>query len=168
MNNNKNSLFWCLAFVLFALASCNSEDTDYLQWQKDNEAAYDAIKANTNWKELDTNDGPSGIYYRDLTEPEAELGNEHPIETASVVVNYTGKSYDDVVFDSRKKITLTVNLLVRGFGATLQQMYTGQKWEVCIPYYLGYGVSGDDTGIIKGYTTLFFEIELLQINQHPK
>ena len=167
MNNNNKFLLWCLSLVLFALASCNTTDDSYEQWRLDNQAAYDAIKNNpdSDWQLLDTGDGPSGVYFRDLTEPEAETGNEYPIETASVVVNYTGKYYNNTVFDSGRKSTFAVNQVVRGFGAALQQMRVGQTWEVCIPYYLGYGAAGSYT--IQGYTTLFFEIELLKIEQHP-
>jgi FKBP-type peptidyl-prolyl cis-trans isomerase len=46
-------------------------------------------------------------------------------------------------------------------------MYIGETWEICIPYYLGYGVTGNYGGTIKPYTTLFFEIELLQIKRYP-
>ena len=166
MNNNKNIFFWSFFFVLVALMSCNTENSSYEQWRLDNQAAYEAVKANlAEWTWLDTGDGPSGVYYRDLTEPETVLGNEYPIETASVVINYTGKYYNETVFDIGKKSTFAVNQVVRGFGATLQQMRVGQTWEVCIPYYLGYGATGNYT--IQGYTTLFFEIELLQIDQHP-
>ena len=161
-----------LFFALIAFASCNSNSNSE-QWRMDNQAAYDAIKNNNEWKELDTNDGPSGVYYRDLTASETEIGNEYPIETALVMVNYTGKYYNDNVFDNGKKVTFIVNRVVRGFGAALQHMRTGQTWEICIPYYLGYGFDGNYdsyTGqiTIPGYTTLFFEIELLKIEQYPK
>ena len=168
MKKNKNSFLWCFALVIFAFASCITTDSTLEQWQLDNQAAYDAIKTNSEWKKLETVDGPFGVYYRDLTDPETVLGDVHPIETASVVVNYTGRYYNDNVFDSGKKSTFLVNQVVRGFGVALQHMRVGQKWDVCIPYWLGYGETGSYTGSIQGYTTLFFEIELLQINQYPK
>jgi len=40
-------------------------------------------------------------------------------------------------------------------------MQVGDKWEVWIPWKLGYGESG--SGTIKGYSTLVFEIELVAI-----
>jgi FKBP-type peptidyl-prolyl cis-trans isomerase len=58
-----------------------------------------------------------------------------------------------------------VNGLVRGFNVALQNMVEGDKWKICIPYYLGYGTVS--SGSIPAYTTLFFEIELLKINQYP-
>ena len=162
-----------LFFALIAFASCNPSDSSSDQWRMDNQAAYDAIKTNEEWTLLETGDGPSGVYYRDLTAPETELGDEYPLETASVVVNYAGRFYNDNVFDSGARTAFAVNAVVRGFGFALQQMRVGQKWDVCIPYYLGYGVVGNVsyyTGqiSIQGYTTLFFEIELLKIDQYPK
>jgi FKBP-type peptidyl-prolyl cis-trans isomerase len=161
-----NKLF--IAFSLLAtvlLTACNSKEDTTEQWRIQNQAAYDAIKVDAAWKSLDTTDGPQGVYYKDLTDPEATLGNVHPIETASVILNYTGKYYNGQVFDSGRKSAFLVGNTVRGFSAVLQQMCTGQRWEVCIPYFLGYGAGGTLT--IQGYTTLFFEIELLEIDQYP-
>jgi len=168
--NYKSILLGLFSFVFLTFISCNSSDGTAEEWRKDNQAAYELIKANSDWILLDTDDGPFGVYYQDLTSPEAEIGDEYPIETATVLVNYTGKYYNDNIFDSGKKTTFAVNQVVRGFGIALQHMRTGQKWNVCIPYYLGYGVTGLYSGYtltIQGFTTLFFEIELLQINQYP-
>ena len=51
--------------------------------------------------------------------------------------------------------------LIDGFSTALQHMEVGDKWEVWIPWQLGYGAVG--RGDIKGYSTLVFEIELLEI-----
>ncbi|GHV58565.1 peptidyl-prolyl cis-trans isomerase [Bacteroidia bacterium] len=165
MNHTKIILLF-FTLVAFVFTSCNEKDDSTTEWWKTNQEAYDAKKTDPEWTLLETIDGPSGVYYKDITEPGTEIGNEYPLQTASVVVNYTGKYHTDQVFDSGKKSTFTVNGVVRGFGVALQHMRTGQKWEVCIPYYLGYGASG--TTYIQGYTTLFFEIELLKIDQYPK
>jgi FKBP-type peptidyl-prolyl cis-trans isomerase len=153
------------ALAAFAFTSCNETDETDKQWRDANLAAYEAIKTAEGWHLLDTGDGPEGVYYKDITAPETVTGNEYPLQTASVKINYTGKYYTDQVFDSGKSATFNVNTLVRGFAMALQYMHTGQTWEVCIPYYLGYGVSTSTS--MQGYTTLFFEIELLEINQYP-
>ena len=163
MYNNKIIPFLCF-FVFCTFMSCNSDKSSE-QWRLENQAAYDAVKVNPAWKPLNTGDGPTGIYYQNLT-PGINIEGECPIETAAVTVNYTGRYYDDRIFDSGIRSTFVVNEVVRGFSATLQQMHIGQRWKVCIPYYLGYGYVGSYT--MQGYTTLFFEIELLQINQYPK
>jgi FKBP-type peptidyl-prolyl cis-trans isomerase len=160
----RKTIFLLAGLAALTFAACGDTGSS-TEWQTKNQEAYDSIKASPDWLELETIDGPTGVYYKDLTDPEAEVGVEYPIETSSVTINYTGWYYTGTVFDSGRKSVFNVNSLVRGFGAALQQMRVGQKWEVCIPYYLGYGISG--TTVIQGYTTLFYEIELLQLTKHP-
>jgi len=67
-----------------------------------------------------------------------------------------------VIFDSTNiALTIPVSGVVDGFSTALQHMQEGDKWEVWIPWWLGYGESG--SGSIKGYTTLVFEIELVKV-----
>ncbi len=40
-------------------------------------------------------------------------------------------------------------------------MKVGDKWEVWMPWKLGYGINGKNP--IPGYTTLVFEIELVEV-----
>ena len=54
---------------------------------------------------------------------------------------------------------------VDGFVTALQHMHVGDKWEIWIPWKLGYGSFDDRRSGIKGYSTLVFEIELVEILQ---
>ncbi|MFA7065782.1 MAG: FKBP-type peptidyl-prolyl cis-trans isomerase, partial [Dysgonamonadaceae bacterium] len=54
-----------------------------------------------------------------------------------------------------------VSGVVDGFSTALQHMKEGDKWEVWIPWQLGYGERGQSP--IPGYTTLVFEIELVEV-----
>ena len=49
---------------------------------------------------------------------------------------------------------------VRGFSTALMNMHVGDLWRVYIPYPLGYNKSENAT--IPAYSTLIFEIELLE------
>jgi peptidylprolyl isomerase/FKBP-type peptidyl-prolyl cis-trans isomerase FklB len=74
--------------------------------------------------------------------------------------------YNKIIFDStsnRNDIPsiFAVNGVVDGFSTALQHMQVGDKWEIWIPWKLGYGESGNNS--IQGYTTLVFEIELVAI-----
>lgn len=51
--------------------------------------------------------------------------------------------------------------VIDGFSTALQHMKVGDKWEVWIPWRLGYGEA--TYASIPGYTTLVFEIELVSI-----
>jgi FKBP-type peptidyl-prolyl cis-trans isomerase len=161
----KRMILWSLSLALAALVSCDETDNSTEQWRKNNQAAYDRVKDDPAWTLLDADGGPDGVYYKDVTEQGTEIGNEYPEQTSSVVVNYTAKYYNEEAFDSGKKSTFGVNEVVRGFSVALQNMRVGQKWEICVPFDAGYGTSGAQ---MQAYSTLFFDIELLQITKHPK
>ncbi|MDR0866538.1 MAG: FKBP-type peptidyl-prolyl cis-trans isomerase [Candidatus Symbiothrix sp.] len=159
-------LLLLLSLITFSFTACNEDDETNEQWKQENLKAYDDLDKSI-WLPLETKDGPTGIYYKiDPDKEKAEKGTEHPIQTAAVTINYTGTFYTQAVFDSNTNTTFKVNGVVRGFGVALQNMVVGDAWDVCIPYYLGYGTTA--TGSIKAYTTLFFNIELLKIDQYPQ
>lgn len=108
-------------------------------------------------------------------------------DTDIVVVRYHGYFYSldgkRYVFDSNETdasgnklnnprdntdMRLT-DVVVEGFKTALYNMKVGDEKLVCIPYAMAYGVSGttnqDGTVAIPGYTTLFFDIKLLEIKR---
>ena len=58
---------------------------------------------------------------------------------------------------------MEVNGVLEGFATALQHMHRGDHWRVTIPHQLGYGASGT-TGI-PGYSTLIFEIRLVDFEE---
>jgi FKBP-type peptidyl-prolyl cis-trans isomerase FklB len=54
-----------------------------------------------------------------------------------------------------------VDRIVKGWTYILQNMPSGSKWEVYIPYHLAYGEK--EAGQIKPYSDLLFTIELIKI-----
>ena len=54
------------------------------------------------------------------------------------------------------------NQLIPGFADALQHMRPGDRWEVWIPWSLGYG-RHTHANMIRGFTTLVFEIEMIRI-----
>jgi len=164
-----------LAITVIFLSSCSKEES-IQEWRNANTKAYEEIKNNPEYKALQSKDGtgPSGVYYKVI---KIGAGTENPIFTSRVKVLYKGTYYNGIAFDPGTSgngipIEMDTKSLVRGFSFTLQNMVVGDKWEIWIPYYLGYGIDGlyDDytyQTIIKGYTTLVFEIELVSFIQHP-
>ena len=53
--------------------------------------------------------------------------------------------------------------VIEGWTVALQHMVEGDKWEVYIPYELGYGEV--DNGDIPACSTLIFEIEVVSVDQ---
>lgn len=104
---------------------------------------------------------PSGLQYKVIT---AGTG-EKPAATDRVTVNYRGTLLDGTEFDSSYKrnepTTFGVNQVIKGWTEALQLMPVGSKWEIYIPQELGYG--SRSAGNIPPYSTLIFEVELLEI-----
>ena len=166
------------AFILFS--SCNEEETFDEKWKLDNEAQFSKISSNSEYSKINSTSGIVFIMYKVIESGEGEVS---PIFTDVVKVRYTGwyksdwtkpdKYNDDkgnviinkVVFDTTSKNdvprSFSVNGVVDGFSTALQHMKVGDKWEVWMPWRLAYGVTGK--GNIPGYTTLVFEIELVEI-----
>ncbi|MDH6353850.1 FKBP-type peptidyl-prolyl cis-trans isomerase FklB [Dysgonomonas sp. PH5-45] len=119
-------------------------------------------------EENKTKDGvktlPSGVQYKVITAGKGEK----PTATNVVKVNYKGSLIDGTVFESSfesgKPAIFPVNQVIPGWTEILQQMPVGSKWMVFIPQNLAYG-SGGAGEMIKPFSTLIFEIELLNIEQ---
>ncbi len=82
-----------------------------------------------------------------------------------VKVHYTGMLIDSTKFDSSvdrgEPAQFGVNQVITGWQEGIQLMPVGSKFKFYIPYELGYGEQG--TGPIPPYSTLLFEVELLEI-----
>ena len=166
-------------FVAFSFASCNDDTVDEA-WKDANLEAYNAITANSEYKDVrsffhpEDGTGPLGVYFKELKKGD---GTEHPLQTSDIKVLYFGKYYNGTYFDAGTKnnnvpVTFSVGSTVRGFAFALQNMVVGDRWEIVVPYYLSYGTAGSynaTTGQteIPGYTTLFFEVELVSITTYP-
>ena len=53
--------------------------------------------------------------------------------------------------------------VVKGWADLLMQMHEGDSWVVAIPWQLGYGQTGQASGGIAPYSTLFFRLKLVDI-----
>jgi FKBP-type peptidyl-prolyl cis-trans isomerase len=82
-----------------------------------------------------------------------------------VRVDYTGTLIDSTKFDSSvdrgTPAEFGVNQVIKGWQEGLQLMPVGSKFRLYIPYELGYGENG--TGPIPPYSTLIFDVDLLDI-----
>lgn len=101
----------------------------------------------------------SGLQYKIITQGTGDK----PKADQKVTVDYEGRLIDGTVFDSSYKrgtpATFGVNQVIPGWTEALQLMPMGSKWEIYIPYQLGYGERGAGDNI-KPYSALIFTVEL--------
>lgn len=104
----------------------------------------------------------SGLQYEVLVEG----SGEKPVASSTVRTHYHGTLIDGTVFDSSvdrgQPAEFPVNGVIAGWTEALQMMPVGSKWRLTIPYNLAYGERGAG-GKIGPYTTLVFDVELLDI-----
>lgn len=128
----------------------------------DNKAAGEKFLAENKTKE-GVKTTPSGLQYKIITEGKGEI----PADTCKVKVNYKGTLIDGTEFDSSYKrkepATFRANQVIKGWTEALTMMPVGSKWELYIPQELGYGAR--ESGQIKPFSTLVFEVELLGIEK---
>lgn len=175
----RNSILIATLLFAFLFSACDKTETFDDQWKLDNEAQFAAIAANPTYTKLNSQSGNGFVMYKEIQSGDGET----PYFTDKVKVLYTGwykniwskpDTYTDdkgniiqnkVIFDSTQNNniprTFYVNGVVDGFSTALQHMKVGDKWEVWMPWKLAYGEAGNSS--IQGYTTLVFEIELVDI-----
>lgn len=151
-------LFFCIS------QSCSKDNNSGTNWRTENEAYITKIQSNPKYKEVSIPQGPGSVYV--IKDPESSGTGELPLYTSTVKVRYKGSLIDGTVFDdaSDRTVELSVSGVVPGFAVALQNMCVGDKWEVDIPWQLGYGTSSPSS-VIPSYSALIFEIELIEISQ---
>ncbi|MBQ8441839.1 MAG: FKBP-type peptidyl-prolyl cis-trans isomerase, partial [Bacteroides sp.] len=106
----------------------------------------------------------SGLQYKIIKEGKGEI----PTKESTVKVNYKGTLIDGTEFDSSYKrnapATFRADQVIKGWTEALTMMPVGSKWELYIPQELAYGAR-ETGGQIKPFSTLIFEVELLEIEK---
>ena len=105
----------------------------------------------------------SGLCYKVITKGKGAV----PTNTDKVKVHYRGTLIDGTEFDSsysrNEPTTFRANQVIAGWTEALTMMPVGSKWMLYIPQELAYGTR--NMGTIKPFSTLIFEVELLEIEK---
>lgn len=104
----------------------------------------------------------SGLQYEVIT-----MGKgEKPTTESTVKVHYVGTLIDGTEFDSSVRrgepAEFPILGVIPGWTEALQLMPVGSKFKLYIPQDLAYGATGAGD-VIKPFSTLIFEVELLEI-----
>ena len=92
----------------------------------------------------------------------------HPTATSTVKVHYQGSIPEGGIFDSslgREPVSFVLNQVIPGWTEGIQLMNIGSKYKFFIPQELAYGGNPPPNTIIKPYSPLIFEVELLSIEK---
>ena len=165
------------------LTSCfkNDDFDKYADW----------YEANISWYEAQATRTEGGSkYYTAITapwDPAAEVlihwfndtnltkNNLKPLFTSMVDVKYHLSLYDGTAIDSSYLSTTPGDSLFRcrlnsgvieGWGIAIPKMHIGDSCRVLIPYNVGYGTTS--SGSIKPYSTLQFDIKLVEIPYYER
>lgn len=89
-----------------------------------------------------------------------------PTAESTVKVDYVGTLIDGTEFDSsikrKEPATFPVSGVIPGWTEALQLMPVGSKFRLFLPSSIAYGPAGAGD-VIKPYSTLVFEVDLLEI-----
>jgi FKBP-type peptidyl-prolyl cis-trans isomerase len=109
----------------------------------------------------------SGLQYVVVQEGDGEK----PVETDTVRVHYEGRLIDGTVFESSwengSPVEFPLDGSILGWAEGITLMNVGSRYQLFIPYELGYGEWGYDN-IIPPYSVLIFDVELLDIVRYDE
>ncbi len=154
--------------LLFCLLFCSCQP-DFKVWKDVNANRFEFVKNDS----VDYKLTPSGVLYREIYI--AQHTGATPKPESQVIMNCTGWLVDGTVFESLESQIMTVAELIPGLQEALIYNDENDKHKFCdsgkrriyIPYELGYGSTGlkgaDGNFVIPPYSTLIFDIELLQV-----
>ena len=93
---------------------------------------------------------------------------EKPTAASTVKVHYQGTVPEGGIFDGsigREPVTFVLNQVIPGWTEGIQLMNPGSKFKFYIPQELAYGGNPPPNTIIKPYSPLIFEVELISIEK---
>lgn len=160
-----------MLFGLLLVTSCNDDDDKLevdMEWKELNEKMFQEQSVKPGYETLKSQSNAGHILYKVIKEGDSK---EPIYYTSKVRVHYKGTFVDGAVFDdhsfeSSAPADFYVKEMVDGFATALQNMHPGDRWEIWIPWQMGYGAAGKAEGglvIVKPCSTLIFDLEVLSV-----
>ncbi|MFW5700765.1 MAG: FKBP-type peptidyl-prolyl cis-trans isomerase [bacterium] len=154
------------------VAEYEKEKEAFLTWIEDfGEYEKVILRQYLDQKQIEIDPLKDGLYFLRIRQ-----GNGKKIRKGdTITVHYEGKFLNGKFFDSTKKRKepfqfvygqqwQVINGLEKAFG----KMEEGEKAIIILPSQLGWGKKGSSTGIIPPYTSLIFELEVLEVKNAVK
>ena len=121
----------------------------------------------------------TGLQYKIIADPMADLGEATPNNTSTVVCDYSLTLINGNVIDKGNSIGFYMGSVVPGFAEGCRKIHNQGDIEIYVPAYLGYdyekknsgnyskaegtGTEGT-TGYIPPYSTLIFKVHICGIS----
>ena len=93
-----------------------------------------------------------------------------PIIGCEISVHYTVKNMDGKILDSTIERNEPFSFILgksgqvlKGFEIGIREMKLGEKSLLILPSKRGFGETGSTTGIVKGYQTLIYSVQIIEI-----
>ncbi|MDN4753489.1 FKBP-type peptidyl-prolyl cis-trans isomerase [Porphyromonadaceae bacterium W3.11] len=172
----KNILGILMLGIVLLATSCNSLSStpdEKSEYQIKNESYIEDIAKNPDYTELKflNHKDKTNVYYK-VIKSSPNPDGQKPYQNSEVRIELSGKLISGEVIQQKETMDVTIFDInsegqpvgiIKGLQYALQRMTSGDKWEVIIPYNLGYGSGGQ--GRITPYSTLIFEVELMKIKK---
>jgi FKBP-type peptidyl-prolyl cis-trans isomerase len=145
----------------------NKERDAFMKWIEDfGEYEEIILKQYIEKEKIDIPPTPSGLYHiivRKGTGKKVAIGD-------TVIFHYIGRFLDGKFFDSSRQRNEPFGFVygqewqvVKGLDEGIGMMREGEKALFIVPSQLAFGKTGSSTGIIPPYTSLIFEVDLLEV-----
>jgi FKBP-type peptidyl-prolyl cis-trans isomerase len=117
---------------------------------------------------LDFEPTASGIYYIPI-----EPGTGNRIQLGdTITVHFEGRFFNGKFFDSTRKRNEAFQFVygqkwqvIPGLEEAIGMMYPQEKSLFIIPSHLAFGQGGSSTGIVPAFTSVLFEVEIVDVKQ---
>ncbi|MBL4653865.1 MAG: FKBP-type peptidyl-prolyl cis-trans isomerase [Flavobacteriales bacterium] len=143
------------------------KEQDRIKWLRDREMIEQVDLINyLSANEIDRKNYYEGIYY---VQAKRGLGS-FPKSGNTIMLQYKAYFSDGTLFDStyemKEPFTFTMGIpgqVIKGLNIGLRLMREGGKAKLILPSQLGFGDKGSSTGIVPPFTSLIYEVELIEI-----
>lgn len=169
--NKYLTLLWVTLSLLWGVVatSCQERIDPTEEWRRSNELAFASFEKNQAYQKQTIDGLTPYVYMRWI---ERGKGTQHPIETSRVVVHYAlellvsrngAQETIENTFTQEEGTLIALNRGLKnrtivGFQIALQKMVEGDRAEIIIPWYLGYGVKAQNN--IPAYSALRYIVRL--------
>ncbi len=164
---NSNMKVGIRVHMIRSEAEYKREKEEFLAWIKDfGEYEQTVLRHFIEEQKVDIEPTPSGMYFIPLKE-----GNGRKVKKGDIVtVNYEGKFLNGEFFDSTVKrnqpfefVYGTEWQVIEGMEEAIGLMREGDKAIIILPSELAWGADGSSTGIIPPFTSVIYELELVDV-----